>query len=138
MATEQAYINETIGQIAAVAVKAPVQAILAERGDEDELTRHRSEEAGMKPKLYRPSPTFNFKKEVKNLFHTHNIDKAENIHVSRNSLGRQILIQAEQEECNETVKCLKFCKLTRHKSENAEEWIKETKNSCKRIQLSRT
>ena len=52
------------------------------------------------------------------------MDKAENIHVSKNLLGRQALIQAQQEECNETVKSLQFCKLTRHKSGNAEDWIK--------------
>ena len=39
MATHQAYINQTIAQIAAVAAKAAVQTILAERGDGDELTK---------------------------------------------------------------------------------------------------
>ena len=33
MATDQAYITETIAQLAAVVVKAVVQATLAERGD---------------------------------------------------------------------------------------------------------
>ena len=50
MVTDQAYRNKTIAQTAAVAAKAVVQAILAQR-DGDELTRHRSEEAAMKPKL---------------------------------------------------------------------------------------
>ena len=95
MATEKEYINEIIAQIAAVAAKVVVQTILAERGDEDELTRHRCEEAGVRPKIRRPSPTFNFIKEVKNICHTHNIDKAEKIHVLKNLLGRQALIQAE-------------------------------------------
>ena len=57
MATNQAYIKETIAQIAA---KAVVQAILAERGDGVELTRHRSEEVGTRPKLGRPSPRSKF------------------------------------------------------------------------------
>ena len=56
-----------IAKIAAVAAKAVVQAILAERGDRDELTMHISQEAGMRPKLWRPSPAFNFTKEVKNI-----------------------------------------------------------------------
>ena len=81
MATDQAYINETIAQIAAVAAKVVVQAILAERGDGDEFTRHRSEDTGMRPKLGGPTPTFNFTNEVKNSCQIHNIDKAENIHV---------------------------------------------------------
>ena len=66
MATNQAHITETIAKIAAVAAKAVVQAIVAERGDGDDLTRHRSEEVGMRPKLGRPSPEFTFTKEVKN------------------------------------------------------------------------
>ena len=81
MTHDQAYINETIAQIAAVAAKAVVQAILAKRGDGDEVTRKKSEETGMRPKLGRPSPTVNFTNEEKNIFQTHNIDKAENIHV---------------------------------------------------------
>ena len=58
----------------------------------------------MRPKLGRLSPTFNFTKEVKNICQTANIDKAENIQVLRKMPGRQALIQAEQKECNETVK----------------------------------
>ena len=50
-----------------MAAKAAVQAILAERGDGGKLTRHRSEEEGMRPKLGGPSPTFKFTKEVKNI-----------------------------------------------------------------------
>ena len=49
MAINQAHITETIAQIAIVAVKVMVQTILAERGDGGELTRHKSEEAGMRP-----------------------------------------------------------------------------------------
>ena len=78
MATSPACITETIAQIAVVAAKAVVQAMLAERGDGDELTRCRSEEAGMRPKLDKPSSTFNFTKEEKNVCQTCNIDKAEN------------------------------------------------------------
>ena len=66
--------------------------------------------------------------------------------VFKNSLGRQALIQAEQEacnaidnifdtlsnkvkhQCNETVKSLQYCKLNRHNSTNG----------CKRMQLSGT
>ena len=84
MATDQAYITETLAQIASVAVKAVVQEILAERGDGDEFSRHRSEEAGMRSKLGGPSPTFNFTKEVKNVCQAHNIGKAENIQVFKN------------------------------------------------------
>ena len=47
MATDQAYITETIAQIAALEAKAVAQAILEERGDGDELTSHRSEEVGV-------------------------------------------------------------------------------------------
>ena len=83
-----------------MAAKAAVQAILAKRGDE--LTRHRSEEAGMRPKLGRLSPTFNLTKEVKNIYHTHNVANAENIPVVKNSLGRQALIQAEEEKYNDS------------------------------------
>ena len=46
-------------------------------------------------------------------------------------LCRQALIQTEQEECNETVKFLKFCKLTRHKCESVEEWIKRLQIAAK-------
>ena len=38
MATDQAYITKTIAKITAVTAKAVVQAILAERGDGDDLT----------------------------------------------------------------------------------------------------
>ena len=76
MATSEEYINETIAQIATVAAKAVEQAILAERGDGDELTRHGSEEAGVRPKLGRSSPAFNSTKEVKNIYHACNLAKA--------------------------------------------------------------
>ena len=57
-------------------------------------------------------------------------------------MGRQALIQKEQEVCyateiifetlsnkddhpfNETVKSLQYCKLSKHNSENLEEWVK--------------
>ena len=45
-------------------------------------------------------------------------------------LGRQAVIQAEQEECNETVKSLQFCKQIRHKGENVEEWIKRLRTAA--------
>ena len=90
MATNQAYITEIIAQIAAVAAKAVVQAILAERGDGDELTRHRSEKEGLGPKLGRPLPTFKLTKEVKNICQTHEIDKAENIQVSKNCYAEKL------------------------------------------------
>ena len=63
MATNQACRNETIAHIASVAAKAVVQAMLAERGDGDELTRCRSEEAGMRTKRGRPSPAIKEKPE---------------------------------------------------------------------------
>ena len=62
MATDQACINESITKIAAAVAKAVVQAIFAERGDGDELTRHRIEEADMRPKLGGSSQAFNFTK----------------------------------------------------------------------------
>ena len=40
-------------------------------------------------------------------------------------------MQAEQEEYNETVKSLKFCKLKRNESENAEEGIKRLRTAAK-------
>ena len=88
--------------------KSSGKAILAERGDGDEPTRHKSEEAGVRPKLGGTSPTFNFTKEVKNIYHTCHLAKAENIHVLKDSLGRQALLQAEQKEY-EAVKSLEFC-----------------------------
>ena len=63
MATNQAYINETIAQIAAVTVKAVVQAILVER-DGEELIRHRSEEAGVRHELDGPSPTLKITRQI--------------------------------------------------------------------------
>ena len=64
-----------------MATKAALQAVVAERGDGDELTRHRSEEVDVRPKAGGPSPTFNFTNKVKNICQTLYIDKAENIHV---------------------------------------------------------
>ena len=40
-------------------------------------------------------------------------------------------MQAEQEEYNERVKSLQICKLRRHKSENAEEWIMRVRIAAK-------
>ena len=54
MAMNQDYINETIAQIAMVAAKAVVQALLAERGDGDELTRCRGDKTGVRPRLGGP------------------------------------------------------------------------------------
>ena len=56
------------------APKAVVRAIMVEGGDE--TNGHRSEEAGMRPKLGGPSPTYNFTKEVKNIYKTYNLDQA--------------------------------------------------------------
>ena len=102
-----------------------------EIGDGDELTKHRCDKAAMRPKLGKLSPSYTFTNEVKNIYHTHNVAKAENIQAVKNPLGRQALIQAEQEEYNETVKSFQFCKLKRHKSEYAEEWIKRLGISAK-------
>ena len=74
-----------------------VLAVMAERY---EITRHRCEEAGVKPKLQRPSPTFNFTKEVKNICKTYNVDQAEKMLLLKNLLGRHALIQAESETCS--------------------------------------
>ena len=105
LTTDQAYITEPIIQTAAVATKAVVQAIFAER-DRDELTRHRNEEADVRSKLGRPSETFKFTKEVKSICQIHDIDKVENIQVLKICYADKISYQAEQEECNETVKSL--------------------------------
>ena len=61
---------------------------------------------------------------VKSIYHTHKVDKVENIHAVKNMLDRHALSQAEEEQDNETVKSLQFCKLKRHKSVTLEEWIK--------------
>ena len=58
----------------------------------------------MRPKLDRPSPLHTFTKKVKSIYHNHYVAKGENIHAVKNSVGRQALIQAEQEEYNETIK----------------------------------
>ena len=78
-----------------------VQTILVEREDGHELARCRGYEEGMRPMLGRPSPSYTFTIEVKNIYYTGNVAKAENIYVVKNSLCRQALIQAEQEEYNE-------------------------------------
>ena len=83
MATDQTYITETIAQIADVAVKEVVQAILAERGHGDELTMCRGDKAGMRSKLGRLSQSYTFTNEVKNIYHTCNVAKAENIHAAK-------------------------------------------------------
>ena len=120
-------MNEMIAQIATVAATAAVHTILVERedGNRDELTRCRSINTGVRPRLGRPSPSYTFSNKVKSIyvFHTHRVDKAEINHNVRNPLDRQALVQAEQEEDKETVKFLQFCKLKQHKSENMEEWI---------------
>ena len=108
MAMNQEYINETVAQTAAVAAKAVVQAILAERRDGDECTMCRGDETGVRPKLGRPSPSYTFTDEVMDIYHTHKVAKAENIHLVKNLLGRQAVIQAEQEKDNETVKSLQM------------------------------
>ena len=131
MTINQEYINETIAQIATVAAKAVVQAILMERVDGDELTGHRGDEASMRPKLGTPSPSYTFMNKVKNIYHTHNLAKAEDIHAVRNSLGRKALIQAEQGEYSKTVKSLQFCKLKRHKSDNLVLLIKRLRIAAK-------
>ena len=84
MPTGQTYINDIIAQTAAVASKVVVQAILAERGDGDVLTRHRSEEEYVRPKLGGSSPTLNFTKEVKNIYHTCNLAKTEKNYLVKN------------------------------------------------------
>ena len=84
----QEYINKTIAQIAMVAAKATVQAILAERGDGDEPTRCRGDKTGLKFRLGRPSPLYTFTDKVKNSYHAHKIAKAENIHAVENILDR--------------------------------------------------
>ena len=131
MAMNQEYINETIAQIAMVATKAAVQAILAERGDGDELTRNRGDTTGVRPRLGRPSPVYTFTDKVKNIYHTHKIAKTEKIYAVENILDRQALIQAEHKEDNETVKSIQFCKLKRHKSQHVEEWIKRLRITVK-------
>ena len=130
MAMNQQYINETIAQIAMVATKAVVQAILAERGDGHELTRCRGDKTGVRPRLGRPLPLHTFTDKVKNIHHTHKRAKAKNIYVGKNILARQALIQAEHED-NETAKSLQFCKLKMHKSENVEDWIKRLSIAAK-------
>ena len=72
MATGQAYINKTTAWIAVVVAKAVVQAILAERGDEDVLTRHRSEEAGMRHKARKTLTNIQLYKRGKDIYHTCN------------------------------------------------------------------
>ena len=106
MAINQEYINETIAQIATVAAKVVVQAILMEIGDGDELTRHRGDEAGIRSKLGRPSPSYTFKNEVKNIYHTCNVAKAENIHAVI-KFTRQASSHTDRAgKYNETVKSL--------------------------------
>ena len=107
------------------------QAILAERGDGDEITRCRGDKTGVRPRIGRPSPPYTFTVKVKNIYHIPKRAKAENIHVGKNILDRYTLIQAEHEQDNETVKSLQLCKLKRHKSENVEEWIKRLKIAAK-------
>ena len=56
--------NDAVMQVLThAATKAVVQAIIEERGDE--TTRHRSEEAGVRPKLGISSPPFNIQKRYR-------------------------------------------------------------------------
>ena len=87
-------VRQVIAHAVIEATKSSSEAIMAERGEE--TIRHRSKEAGIRPNLGRTSATFNFTKEVKNIFDTYKIDQAEKMPVLENSLCRQALIQAEQ------------------------------------------
>ena len=124
MAISQEHMNEMIAQIAAVAAPA-VHSILEERedGNGDELTRCRSVDTGMRPRLGRSSPLYTFSDKVKSIYmyHTHRVDKAETSHNGRYPLDRQATIQTEQEEDNETVISLQCCKLKQHKRKSGEE-----------------
>ena len=106
MATNQELTNEIIAQIAAVAAKAVVQAILKERRDEDEITRCRGDTTGVRPRLDRPSPLYTSTDKVKNIYHTHKISRAKKISGDKHTQDKQALSQAEHEEDNETVKSL--------------------------------
>ena len=66
MATYQEFMNELLAQIAAVAAKAVVQAILKERRDGHDITRCRGGTTGIRPRLGRPSPLYTFTDKVKN------------------------------------------------------------------------
>ena len=105
MAISQEYTNEMISQIATVAAAA-VHAILAERvnGNGDDLTRCRSVDTGVRLRLGRPSLLHISSNKVKSIYmyHTYIVDKAETSQNVRNPLDRQALIQAEQEEDNES------------------------------------
>ena len=83
MSIEIDAVMEVITQAVIEATKAAVQAVMVERGDE--TTSNRSELTGMRPKLSRPPPAFNFTKEVKNICETHIVDQAEKMPVLKNS-----------------------------------------------------
>ena len=68
---------KTISQIATVVAKAVAQAIFVERGDGDLLTRCSGQEAGVRPMLGGPAPSYTFTNEVKNIYHNCNVTKAE-------------------------------------------------------------
>ena len=85
----------------------------------------------MRPRWDGLSPLYTYADKVKNILHTQKVSKAKNISVAKNIWDEQTIIQAENEEDNETVKSLWFCKLKRCKSKNVEEWIKRLRITAK-------
>ena len=83
MATNQEFTNDIIAQIAVVAAKGVVQAILKERRDGDEITRCRGDTTDLKPRIAGSSPWYTFTDKVKNIYHSHKVSRAENIYVAK-------------------------------------------------------
>ena len=139
MATNQELTIEIIAQIAAVAAKAVVRALLKERRDEDEITRYRSDTTGVRPRLDRLSPLYTFTDKVKNISHTHKVSRAKKISVAKYIQDKQAISQVEHEEDNDS-QMLQLCEMKRHKSENVQEWIIRLRlvaKECKYQELDR-
>ena len=117
---------EMTAQIATMAAKTAVDEILKRR-QEEVITRCRDGITGMK--LHRhngSSPTCTYADKVKNTLNKLSTNKSKNIHIVKDTREKPIVIQAEEED-NQTVKYLQFCKLKKCKDENVEEWMKRVR-----------
>ena len=72
------------------------------------------------------SPACTYSDKVQNTLHNQNNYKSKNISVAKDAREKPLIIQAEEED-NQTVKSLQFCKLKKCKDENVEEWMKRVR-----------
>ena len=145
MASDQVNTNEAIAKTVVEAARVAIQAMAA-------ATTERLQSAGPKigrPVMKQPNFNWkahdNFRLEVNNIFVTYNTPHAEQLAIVKNWLGRkglqfieslthmeksntvegllEMLNNKFKPQFNETMKSLQFCKLSRQRAENAEEWM---------------